>query len=88
MGMSAGCVEEDVILPVVVMGWLESSMNCRWIVEEIAGRSLVDVHDVFSCMMRRHYERTLSFWGTKGFAVWVRMMDMNKDRLIRELNEM
>jgi len=87
VGLSQGCLEPDMIVPVVVMGWLVEEMGLKGIVEEVAGREIKDVHDLFGWMMRRHYERTLSYWGTRGFAVWVEMMMLNKKRFEEELGE-
>jgi hypothetical protein len=86
-GMSQTCQDADVILPVVVMGWIMEKMDVKDIVEEVAGRKLKDVHDLFGCMMRKHYEQTLSYWGTKGFAAWTRIIYKNKERLKEELDE-
>jgi hypothetical protein len=85
IGFSQGCLEPDMIVPVVAMGWLREEMGLRDIVESMAGREIKDIHDLFSWMMRRHYERTLSYWGTRGFAVWVEIMMLNKKRFEDEL---
>jgi hypothetical protein len=87
IGFSQGCLEPDVIFPVVVMGWLVPEMGLKGVVLEMAGREFKDVDDLFWWMMRKHYERTLCYWGTRGFAVWVEMMILNKKRFEDELVE-
>lgn len=86
-GMSQNCKEEDMILPIVIMGWIMEKMQMKEIVEEVAGRKIKDIHDLFGCMMRKHYERTLTHWGTKAFAVWTRIIYKNHERLKEELGE-
>jgi hypothetical protein len=86
-GMSQVCQEVDIILPVVIMAWLREDMKGKDIVESVAGRELKNVNDLFECMMRRHYERTLSYWGTRAFAVWTRIIYENEERLKEELDE-
>lgn len=86
-GLSSSCMESDMIMPVTLIGWIRTDMNVKGIMEEIAERELKDVEDAFRCMMRKHYERTLSHWGSKGFAAWVRIIWMNREKLERELNE-
>jgi hypothetical protein len=87
VGFSQGCLEPDVIVPVVVMGWLVEEMGLKGIVEGVAGREIKDIDDLFGWMMRKHYERTLRYWGTRGFAVWVEMMIKNKERFEDELRD-
>jgi hypothetical protein len=87
IGFSDGCLEPDLIVPVVVMGWLVSEMGLKGIVEEMAGREMKDINDLFSWMMRKHYEKTLCYWGTRGFAVWVEMMMLNKKRFEEEFED-
>jgi hypothetical protein len=87
LGMSSGCKEPDMIIPTVLMGWLREDMSVRNIIEEVAERELKDIEDVFRCMMRKHYERTLSHWGTKGFAAFISILWANKEKLERELME-
>ena len=85
VGLSAGCVEADIIVPVVAVGWLCVETGIQSIVESIAGREMKDIHDVFCWMMRRHYERTLRYWGTHGFAVWMEVIMRNVGRFESEL---
>ena len=61
VGFSRGCLEPDMIVPVVAMRWLQEEMGIREIVESMARQEIKDIHDLFSWMMRRHYERTLSY---------------------------
>jgi hypothetical protein len=61
-------------------------MGVRSIVEDMAGREMKDIHDLFSWMMRRHYGRTLNYWGSRGFAVWMEVMIKNKERFEEEVD--
>jgi hypothetical protein len=85
VGVSSGCLEPDIIIPVVAVGWLRDEMGVRSIVESMAGREMKDIHDLFEWMMRRHYGRTLHHWGTRAFAVWTEVMIKNKGRFEEEL---
>jgi hypothetical protein len=86
VGLSQGCLEPDMIVPVVLMGWLRKEMGVKDIVEEMAGREMKNIYDLFQWMTRRHYERTLSYWGTRGFRVWVEVIIRNKERFEGELD--
>lgn len=87
VGLSQGCLEPDMIIPVVAVGWLRDETGVREIVEEMAGREMKDIHDLFQWMTRRHYERTLYYWGTRGFAVWVELIIKNQERFEDELED-